>query len=270
MKKLLGLFLLLTITIASCTTGEIPVPTKQMDIPVLPPEASMAPDLNIFETAESEMTRTEMGSNWAYAALNIGVYSGVLYQHLIVPISAYKAVLSTEPMIDREAKIWVWKKAFTIADKGSYEIQLTASIWDESVSWMGYISSEGGDDLFVWFRGVSNFQGEEGYWEVYESPESPAVWLSNTWELDKETGNTTVTYTMQKDGDYEGSSFIYQENQSSDLNKKVILSNAYSESDVSISWNSTAKYGRVKSESFFGDSQYHCWDQNLANTNCEN
>ena len=253
---------------ASCNNDEAPMP-QQSEKPALPPEASMAPDMTMFDDEGQEQARLSAVTNWAYAAVNVGVYSSILYSHLVVPVTAFKATIGTEASFDEEAGLWVWEKDFDVEGHGSYDIRLTANVQDENVNWMGYISGEGNVDNFVWFTGTSNVTGEAGYWELFESPESPSVWLSNAWEYDKETGNGSTTFNVEKEGDNLGSSITYRIDNDMEMDRSVIISNTSLDNEILVNWSKADKYGQVKSESHFESSAYFCWDANLQNISCE-
>ncbi|WP_229239773.1 hypothetical protein [Echinicola soli] len=268
MKRSLGFFLAALVLFASCNKDEEPMP-QQSEKPALPPEASMAPDMSMFEEEGDEGARVTAATNWAYAAINVGVYSSILYTHLVVPITAFKATIGTEAAFDEDTGLWVWEKAFDVEGHGAYDIRLTANVQGENVNWMGYISGEGIVDNFVWFTGTSNMTGEAGYWELYESPESASVWLSNSWGYDQETGNGATTFTVEKDGENLGSSITYRIDDSKEMDRAVVINNTDLDSEIFVNWSKASKFGQVKSETYFESDAYFCWDANLQNTSCE-
>ncbi|WP_245949514.1 hypothetical protein [Echinicola strongylocentroti] len=268
MKKSFGIFLTALVLFASCNNDEEPMP-EQSEKPALPPEASMAPDMSMFEDEDGEGARVTAATHWAYAAINVGVYSSILYTHLAIPVTAFKATIGTDASFDEDAGVWVWERAFDVEGHGSYDIRLTANVQDENVNWMGYISGEGIVDNFVWFTGTSNMTGETGYWELYESPESTSVWLSNSWEYDKETGNGATTFTVEKEGDNLGSAITYRIDDTLEMDRGVIITNTDLDSEIYVNWSRSDKFGQVKSESHFDSNTYFCWDASLQNTSCE-
>ncbi|WP_226335264.1 hypothetical protein [Echinicola marina] len=267
MKKILGVFLSVLVVLVSCTNNEGPE-TPAGEAPVLPPELSMAPDMSMFDDQGSEGNREIQVGNWAYAAINVGVYSAILYQHLVIPVTAFKATIGTDAMYNESEGLWVWEKAFEISGKGSYSIRLTAEVLEEDVFWMGYISGEGVSN-FVWFTGESNKNGEEGSWNLYEGPESASVWLSNRWEIDREAESGFTKFTVEKEGEHMGSSIRYAVNTDEYFDRMVTIVNAAEENTIYVDWRSEEKNGRVKSLAHFGDELFHCWDGSLQNVDCE-
>jgi len=268
MKKILGFFLAALVLFASCGTNEEPMP-QQSETPVMPPESSMAPDMSLFDDQESEASREITVSNWAYAALNVGVYSLILYKHLAVPVRAFKATINTEAHYNEDAGLWVWEKAFQVPERGSFAIRLTAEVNGTDVSWTGYVSGEG-YDKYVWFTGESKLNGEMGSWELYDgNKENSQVWLSNAWEIDRESGKGYTTFTVEKEGDHKGSSITYSIDNTMDLNRSVLINNVELSSEIFVDWSKENKYGRVKSQAHFEDELYHCWDGSLQNTACD-
>lgn len=267
MKKILGVFLAVLVVLGSCTNNEGPeMPVG--DAPVMPPELSMAPDMSMFDDEGSEGNREIQVGNWAYAAINVGVYSAILYQHLVVPVTAFKATIGTNATYNESEGVWVWEKDFQIPEKGSYSIRLTAEVVEEDIFWTGYVSGEG-LNKFVWFTGESSINGQEGSWKLYESPENSSVWLSNRWEIDKEAGNGFTKFTVEKEGDHKGSSIRYAVNGDEYFDRMVTIVNSAEENTIYVDWRSEEKNGRVKSFAHFGDEMFHCWDGALQNVDCE-
>ncbi|GAB3650813.1 hypothetical protein GCM10028791_18590 [Echinicola sediminis] len=268
MKKTLGFFLAALVLFASCSKNEEPM-AQQSEKPVMPPESSMAPDMSLFDDQESSGSREIAVSNWAYAALNVGVYSAILHSHLAVPVRAFKATVNTDAQFNADAGLWVWEKAFQVPSKGSFDVRLTAEVNGTDVSWTGYVSGEG-YDKYVWFTGTSKLNGEMGAWELYDGNKgNPQVWLSNSWEFDKESGKATTTFTVEKEGESKGSSISYTVDNSMDLNRSVVINNVQLSNEISVDWSKEDKYGRVKSQSHFENALYHCWDASLQNSFCE-
>ncbi len=268
MKKLLILLIAPMIAFTSCSEDENTA-GQQSQKPVTPPTSSMAPDLDSFSDDDNSGSREAIIGNWGYAAINVGVYSAILYNHLIVPVKGFQLTIGQEAYFDSETNLWVWEKSFDIATKGSYDIKLTADVDGNDVDWKGYISKDSGFDDFVWFEGESKLNGEAGSWVLYESPENPEVWITSSWVKDENAGTAKTTFTVEKEGDHLGSYIAYEMDANADLNRNVVISDANTTNMIYVDWNHSENYGRVKSESHFQNNVYHCWDKQYQDTDCE-
>ena len=271
MKKLLSLVLSLMIVLVSCDSDKDNNKDPQ---PVLPPEYSMEPDFSDFQTDENQ--RNQPIENWLYAAVNVSVYSTILKGGLAIPVAAFKATISQDPFYDTDAGVWTWESNFS-ANSNDFSIRLTADVVDGNVNWIGYISSTSLSstssyivpDDFVWFEGQSNVNGNNGSWTLFESPENPSAWISTEWSRNEERTLANATFTIEKEGDLQGSYVDYSRDEDADLNRSVEISNTNSGDLIEIDWNSELKIGRVKSENHFGDTDFHCWNEDLQDTACE-
>ncbi len=266
LKKSLGFLIALMVIVFSCTENDDG--QQQGPEPVMPPESSMAPDMSMFDGEGGETNRVNTIQNWTYAAFNVGIYSGILYTHLIVPVRAFKATINQEAHFNADAGLWVWEKNFEVPSRGTFSVRLTAEVNGTDVNWTGYVSKSGAFENFVWFDGTSKLNGESGNWNLYESPENPQVWLSNSWEIDREEGNGNTSFTVEKEGNHQGSSITYSIENGADYDRKVLIHDVKVSNEIDVQWNKASKFGRVKSEAKFQDEMYHCWGNQLQDTEC--
>ena len=264
MKKLTSLIFSIMVILVSCNPND---ENKQDPQPVMPPEYSMDPNFEDFQTDGSQRNQTI--ENWFYAAVNVGVYSSILKGSLAIPVAAFKATISQDPFFDTEAGVWTWENDFS-ANSNDFSIRLTADVVDNNVNWKGFISSSSLNvEDFVWFEGQSNINGNSGSWTLFESPQNPSAWISTEWSRNEDQTEGNATFTIEKEGESLGSYIAYSRNESSDFNRSVEISNTQSGDLIEIYWNSELKFGRVKSENHFNDADFHCWDGNLQDVNCE-
>lgn len=268
MKKLIVILFAPILLFTSCSEDEATA-NQQGQKPVTPPASSMAPDFDAFSENSNSGKREATIENWGYAAINVGVYSAILYNHLIIPVKGFQATIDTEATFDTETNLWVWDKTLDVPTKGSYKVKLTAAVDGQDVDWKGYISKGTALANFVWFEGESKLNGESGSWMLYESPETPVVWLSSAWERNEANATTSTTFTVEKEGSNKGSYITYKTDNNADLSRMVIISDINSDTKIYTDWNHTNNKGRVKSESHFKDSLFHCWDSNYQNSQCD-
>ncbi|WP_375578680.1 hypothetical protein ABWH96_16865 [Marivirga tractuosa] len=270
MKKLISLLFSVMVILASCNSDD---ENKQDPQPVLPPEYSMAPDFEDFQTDGNQRNQTI--ENWFYSAINVSVYSAILKGSLAIPVTAFKATISQDPFYDTEAGVWTWESSFS-AHSNDYSIRLTADVTNGNVEWKGYITSTSTSSVssfnppenFLWFEGESNLDGNSGSWTLIESPGNPNAWISTEWSRNEEQTEANATFTIEKEGDLNGSYIAYSRDENSDYNRSVEISNTQSGHLIEIDWNNELKFGRVKSENHFGDTDFHCWDENLQDVSC--
>jgi hypothetical protein len=266
MRKL-AFLLSFSILLVSCNKDDEVDPGTT---PALPPSSSMAPNFEDFSNNEGAGGGREMAvRNWVYAATSVGVYSGILSGALVVPVTAFKLAVNQEATFDTETKLWVWAYDISVPNNGSYSVKLTADVDGSDVAWTGYISKAGGFADFVWFTGESNFAANAGTWTLYEGPDKPDAWLSSEWSKSDVDGIADVTFTVEKEGDGFGSSISYMVDANADLDRNVTIVDTNTENSIDVQWNAENGNGRIKSEAFFEDNLYHCWDTTLNDVDCE-
>lgn len=265
MRKSISLLLVIGTLLFACTDNEAENEVQPSEKPVLPPAYSMAPDFSEFEDAEDGEGRVAAITNWTYAALNVSIYSKVLFSHLTVPMTAFKLALKQEATFDAESRLWVWEYDIEVPTRGFFHVKLTADV-NESVNWKGYISKEGVFTDFVWFEGTSEAKGKSGSWVLYQNHDTPSAWLSSKWTASDDL--STATFTVEAEGEHKGS-FINYEVTTSDLDRNVTISDTSTSNEIVVAWSSTTFEGRVKSEAHFGDNDYRCWDGKLQDTACD-
>lgn len=237
--------------------------------PVMPPASSLSPDFNYFlSEGGDESGRVEIVSSWVYAATNVTVYSAILGTALAVPVTAYRVALAQDPSFDADQRAWVWTYDVDLGPAGIFGVKLIGALSDDGVAWTGMISKEGLFEDFVWFEGTSALTGDSGSWVLYEGPDKSGAWLSAMWEKSEVEGKANVTFTVEKEGDGQGSSLSYSAFAEGDFNRKVIITDTNTENVVTAEWHSTEKNGRVKSLKHFQDEEFHCWDSQLQDADC--
>ncbi|WMN07211.1 hypothetical protein [Marivirga arenosa] len=265
MKKLLSLMLSISILFTACNSDN---EAEQDPKPVLPPEYSMAPNFDDFKADNNQRNQTI--ENWFYSALNVGVYSAILTGGLAIPVTAFKATISQNPIYDTDSGVWVWETSFT-NNANDFSIRLTADVVDANVNWVGSISSTSLNvENFVWFDGQSNIDGNSGTWTLYESPQKPTAWITADWSRNEAQTVANANFTIEKEGDLLGSYINYAIDDENNLDRSVEISNTESGDLIEIYWNQELKFGRVKSEKYFGDTDFHCWDEDLQDVECAN
>ncbi len=270
MKKLTASLLLLLVII-SCTKEENP-----QVAPVLPPAETMAIDFSKFGMVEKSAAM--LRSNWLLAAKTVGVWNVIIGTTFAVPVAAFKKAIDHEPESTGNST-WQWQ--YTVDGFTSqYTARLTGKLEAAQVKWEMYISKEGVDsfDEFLWFEGTSNLDGKNGQWVLYHSAAYPEKTVQIDWKKeDVEVGEIKYTYVRELNNQGEndslnGSTLTYGLQDSYFdiyVNLHTYDIQAQSFADTNIEWNRTEYSGRVKSEKYFADTIWHCWDSQGYNVVCE-
>ena len=273
MKKVLTL-LLLTVFMASLLTG---CKKKKGDPPILPPDESFLMDFSNFESGKSvnysEFEKGVENSNWEFAALVTGYFRVITAATLIVPIAAFEVAVDHNTPVWLEEKTWQWSYSVSVASV-TYKARLVGQIVASSVQWKMYITKEGtgGFAEFLWFEGTTtiNATGEPtaGKWTLNESSAVQQPLLQIDWTKSG-TSIATVKYTYLKTGNFKNSYIEYGKTTGNfDSYFNINYYNGTAFSDMDVEWSSTGLNGRVMCSLWFGDSNWHCWNSNLANMVC--
>jgi hypothetical protein len=258
----------------SCEKDETP------DAPELPPAASLSMDFSDFSDSEYGSSTTKFFSgdqaglsygNYAHAALTVTGWSIAAALVTTIPTISYAAILETEPVYMGDNS-WQWETTF--APEGSpdsYSARLTAErVSNEEYKAEMYISKSGalGYEDFKWFEGTIRYDKTHASWTLYENPSNPNAVLDVEWNKDWEKETYDIAYTNVKEAGTEYGSYIMFE-VLEDMVFDARYTITHTQNTVLIEWNRENKSGHVKDPGKFGDEEWHCWDENYLNTDCQ-
>jgi len=248
------------------------------DPPVLPPAESMTVDFSNFESGKKgdvsiSITKGTQNSNWEFAASAAMLWKTIIYSTLAIPVFSFQKAIEQQNPVYLDDQTWQWSANATVLGK-TYTARLTGQIAQSNVVWKMYISQDGigGFTDFVWFEGTSTLDGTSGQWKLYESPTTPLEIVRIDWTV---TGDIigSVKYTFTKAGNAFANSYIEYGLTANALNSyyTIYYFNSQFEQffDMNVEWSSTLKNGRVKCLTFFGTSDWYCWDGNYLNVTCQ-
>ncbi len=275
-KSGLGLCLIGLFMFASCTDT-----SDSVTAPNLPPQNTMEMDFSNFKTTSKVDVKSKTAadiSNWLYASTNVSVWKTIIFTTLAVPVAAYKQVMKTEPAYIGD-NTYEW--TYTLEGfNGDYTAKLTGQLMNTEMHWKMYITYNGSKSFneFLWFTGVSNVDGTEGYWELNHNVLNPVKILRIDYKLENEE-ITAMKYTYVRELDFNGNqdnfngSYIDYKIQDGDLDAAYHI-HAYDHisqmfNDIDIEWNRANHNGRVKAPHFFNDDVWHCWNADKENVSCE-
>jgi len=282
--RVYGMFLVFALIFtASCeNSDDVPAVDNNLALPLY---ESMVIDFSDFTDDSNSGKSTALvydnkapNGNWFFSRIVVGVWNSALFNTLAVPVAAFKSAFSNTPE-DLGDNKWQWTYSvdgFT----SEYTARLTGKVTGEEVLWEMYITKIGivAFEEFLWFSGSSAMDGNSGYWLLNESAEKPEALLKIDWERSNdEIGNIRYTWVRELDeqenddmfkdsyleyGLQDGDFDAYFEAYAYDSNKQDF-------SDVRIEWSRITFVGRVRSFDYFEDEEWHCWDSNGDDIQCQ-
>lgn len=244
-----GLFLSL---LNSCSKDENSKPA-----PELPSFGDMGIDLTFLTSKKDGSIKV---SNWQYSVLSVARWHYFLNTVCGVPVTAFQSASGQKASYAGDNK-WQWKYQVN-TDSMVINTRLTAHMDADSLYWGMYISiskNEVTSDEFLWLKGTSTSNLENGWWIFYESPVNPNSFLRIDWIKNKET-----RYTFIKPDDSGAGSYLLTGSlSSSDFDAFYTVYGKVHSDFTNIEYNKTTKAGRIKSPLVYGDSNWHYWDSSL-------
>lgn len=258
MKKLLYttviLSLIFSVTISSC----------KKKAPAIPPESTFV--MPKMDSTNTKSTSVGYG-NFLTAFGHVAVWTTIIEVGLIVPKSAFVAALKQTPKYLGDSK-WVWEYQVNIGFK-TYVIQLYGTTANKKeIRWDMYVSS-GEVKEFLWFYGVQNEEGNQGYWIIYKSPTENHELLRIDWTRDEANNTGTLKYTnIEPEGAENGGYIEYGNNLTGLYNCFYNIYNKGQDKTVNINYNTSTHIGRIKAEHLLFDQNWHCWNQYFLDDYC--
>jgi hypothetical protein len=277
------LMLISLFVVASCST-DTDDKDDNLVAPSLPPEASMVIDFGSFEnpdgksSIQNKTNQPPENSHWVYSAVVVGVWHTALATTLAVPVASFRTAFNHQAVYKEDA---TWEWAYVVEGFTSqYSARLTGQLSGDDVLWKMYITKTGINafDEFLWFSGSSKVNGLSGYWMLNHSAEHPENMLRIDWEVEaEEVGNIKYTYVraLNNEGETDNfnGSYINYGLQTGvyDAFYNVYAYDFEAQAFVSadIEWSRTNYNGRVMAEHYFNDTNWHCWNSDGENIDCE-
>jgi hypothetical protein len=149
-----------------------------------------------------------------------------------------------------------------------YDIRLVVKwIDDDSYSLKMYVSETGIYEDFMWIEGVILVDHSYAEWVLYEDPSNRVPWLLVRSANDYLEETFSIVHTNVKMGGAENGSYLaYGNINSQEYNAYFRVSGTFGIIDVE--WDTITKAGRVWSDIFFEDEEWHCWDSTFMNVDC--
>lgn len=255
--------MVLLISFSSCTEDET------NGAPEIPPLSTMVADFTQFnDNAIDPDGRVTSKTNFAHAALNVGFWNLALVANLAIPVAAFKVAFTEDPVFDEANDQWVWSYDFDF-DGDKITAKLTGKFVSEGVQWNMYITRESKFEDFLWYTGTSNLSVTEGTWDLNIYPQDPTPFLTIEWHRSNDSDIADIRYNYVVPQDANNGSYL-EYGITDDANFDVFY-NIYlkgEDKSVEIKLNRETKAGQVKNMDYFEDEDFHCWDENMEDIEC--
>ncbi len=261
--KLLSIFILTTALLLN-TSCHKDSAEKIPDAPNLPPKASFVMD---YSFSENDTTGEKEAANFGYAGLNVLFWNVVLTGNLAIPVAAFSESFNHESEYLGNLE-WVWSYEVTVGNK-KYQANLHGKVIDTDVEWKMYLSKEGEYSDFLWYEGVMDSAYEQIEWIIYQSPVNPVHFLTINYLNDVTNGKQSIRYTKAEEVLTTEASYIEHGNIIGvDMDRYYTIYLQDVNKLTEIEWNYSAGNGRVRDETHFNDTEWHCWDEQHLDIEC--
>ena len=256
------------VLIVSCEDDKTTNPQDQA--PTIPPQTSMIINFDEFPDTSSIGAmdyQVVAKRNWSWAAGHIAVWNSVLTLTLAIPVAAFVEAFNHQPIKQSDGS-WLWQYNITVQE-ALYTAKLNGKTVAEGVEWKMLLTKEGEYTDFEWFTGFSNLPASEGTWMLNKDPNSPSAFLSIEWNRNTQEETADVKYTLLSPAlPQDGSYIFYGKTNEVPLNRFYQIFKAESNNVIDIKWSYESYFGRVKDSIYFEDTNWHCWDDRLDDTDC--
>ena len=267
------LILSLTFAVAGCGNNTTEN-TSSSQAPTLPPDSTflMTLGLSAFPAAAApafrgaSMATTPAGTNYTFAAVNVGVWNLIITVGLAVPVLTFAESFNHTPVLQPDGS-WLWSYSKIIGD--TYAAKLNGKVSGGQVTWNMYISKTTGTNQFTdfnWFTGTADLAATAGNWTMRKNPTEQVDLLSIDWHRNAAAGTGDIKFTnVEANATEEGGYISFKRTSDTPYDSFYDIYAKSANNLVNIEWNSTTKEGRVMNQQHFGDALWHYWDSALQN-----
>jgi hypothetical protein len=253
----------------ACNKSDDDADIKPTTPPEIPPESTFAADFSGFTDKDTTNTKSSISyHNWWFSASNVMVWNVIINVNMIVPVAAFRESFNHVPVYDPDLSSWIWSYNFFAQGK-THLAELHGTVMNDSVKWEMYITKQGEYSDFLWYHGISHNNNTSGDWHLNAEPNDPKEYIYIEWHRDPQQNEADIKYTNVKEGAPGiGGYIFYGVNEDPVFNAFYNIYNAQNNNFTEIEWHRTNENGRVSDEMHFGDTEWHCWDENLMDIIC--
>ncbi|MEA2043429.1 MAG: hypothetical protein U9N85_12885 [Bacteroidota bacterium] len=232
--------------------------------PVLPPESSLIADFSDFNDSPDKATY----ANFGYSVTNVMVWNVFITVGLAIPVASYAEAVQNHEPVYQSNETWLWSFDFSVLGI-THTADLYGSLVNDSSEWKMYISKEGVCNDFLWYKGKSALNNSGGYWIMYESQSNDVELLQIDWESNGTSGNIRYTNIKKSAKEINGYILYGNDNTEGEFSNYYTIYNSVEEQLTEIEWDKASKAGHVRDTTHFEDQDWHCWNENLEDIDCE-
>ncbi len=268
LKKII-LLLMLSLVIISCEESNLNDDDGQT-APELPPVSSFVIDFSDFPTTTKSaiVDDTTRKNNFQTASLQVGWWNTLITIGMAVPVLSFLESFKHE-VVREDINWWTWTYDFT-AQKVKHTAVLHGKVNVDSVTWEMYITKENVYENFMWYWGRGDILGTGGYWILQEKPEKRVDILKIDWERNPIDSTGNIRYmNIEKGGNENGGYILYGVSLEQSYNAYYHIYNKGQDNLSQIEWDTETLIGRIINKKAFIDEEWHCWDEDQYNTQCD-
>lgn len=240
--------------------------------PELPPQNSMAVDLNVFSSANQlSPTEINVGLNFVAARLAVGAINLAVFAHMSVPVATFAAAISQQPALKDDGK-WHW--VYSMTDNAGRQFQADLAGWIDDAAqasrWEMRLGTTGlGAPLnnFLWYTGEAALKNDSGKWDIYDSaqPSNSVKVVHIDWDRPSVT-NATLKFTVVKPQVPENGDVLTYK--AENANRSVTYLDQSASSTLQIFWDEGTHAGYLIAPNY-NNGQKSCWDSQLNDQTCQ-
>ncbi len=236
--------------------------------PAIPPQSTFVMDFSDFSNPDDTLAAREFSAyqNWGFAYTNVVVWNTLITVGLAVPVATFVESFNHEAVYHPDENNWTWSYNVSVG-LVVYEAELTGYLQSDSVVWEMRITKGNEYADFLWYYGKSALDQSGGYWILNDNPTNATPLLGIYWNIYADN-TADIKYMNIVPGGPENGGYIFYGTTLLDFNRFYDIYNKGQDNLTEIEWSSVTINGHVKDLNHFGDSDWHCWDENLIDVEC--
>lgn len=243
---------------------------KEPSAPEIPPSSTFFMDFETFPSTNRIMQpdthSTPDSSVVKHAIMNVAFWNFMVAITMYVPTLSFIEAFNHEG-VHQDDGSWIW--SYNFGTNNIYTAALHAKLVSDSVNWEMYISRQNVYTDLLWYSGTSAFNGSGGYWILNKDENNPTPFIEIDWNRNTSDGTWDIKYTNIIPGDAGNGGYIYNGvTNSTTYDRFYDIYYIEKTNLIEIDWNSTTRVGQIKDSIKFGDTNWHCWNNNLVNSVC--
>ena len=272
-SKILVIVVLAIFAFQSCEKDPLTQPAAT-NAPSLPPIESFYLSLDSWAEIDTTGFNEDLGksngptyTNVWYAATNMVVWNGFIIAASAIPVATFAEAFNHEAVYNPTDDTFEWNYTHREGLR-NFRAKLVGEILsNEEVSWKMFISLVGQYEDALFYEGITSRDNIDANWTLYGDPVDPKPTLFIEYSKN-DNGESQIKYTNILEATPEFGHFIESRNTNgTDYNR---FFDVYRGKDdfLQIKLIEPGKGGAVKNVKFFGDDEYHCWDDSYQDTEC--